>query len=63
MKQVKTWQEIQQQFVKRYPGNNIIDPRNKTAIETYNAIEGDAGLNRKYHELKELYVMDRGERL
>jgi len=59
---VKSWQPVFK-MLKTHVGNNIIDTRNKTAIETYNAIEGDAGLNRKYHELKELYVMDRGERL
>jgi len=50
-------------MLKTHMGNNIIDPRNKTAISTYNAIEGDGRLDKKYSGFKGLYVRDKGERV
>ena len=60
---VKSWTPVQEKYLKKYPGNNIVDPRNITAIETYNAIEGNADRDRKYLGLKGLYIRRKGERL
>ena len=59
---VKSWQPVFK-MLKTHLGNSIIDPRNKTAISTYNVIEGDTRLSSKYSGLKSLYIRDRGERL
>lgn len=60
---VKSWVPVQEKYLKKYPGNNIVDPRNITAIETYNAIEGNADRDRKYAGFKGLFMMRRGNRL
>ena len=63
MSKVKSWLPVQEKHLKKYPGNNITDPRNKTAIETYNLIEGNADRDRKYLGLKGLYIRRKGDRL
>ena len=50
---VKSWQPVFK-MLKKHLGNNIIDPRSKTAIETYNAIEGDSKLDKTYRRLKDV---------
>jgi len=62
MMKVKSWQIAFKHLKQKHPGNNI-DKQNITPIETYNAIEGNARLDRKYPKLKGMYVMRRGERV
>lgn len=57
---LKTWMPTKQKNTNTYPGNNIVDPRNKTAIETYNAVEGNKVLDKKYPGLNVRY---RGKRV
>ena len=57
---VKSWMQVQEKYIKRYPGNSITDPRNRTPIQTYQAVED---LDRKYPKLKGLYMKNRGERV
>ena len=59
---VKSWQPVFK-MLKTHLGNSIIDPRNKTSIETYNAIEADTRRGEKYSSFKDLYIMDKGDRL
>ena len=62
MSKVESWGPVQKSNINKHAGNNI-DKRNITAIETYNAIEGNADRDRKYPGFKELFEMHRGERL
>jgi len=59
---VKSWQPAFKYLKTKHPGNNI-DKKNITPIETYNARERDAQLDKKYPKLKGLYIRDRGERV
>ena len=56
---VKSWQPVFK-MLKTHIGNNIIDPRNKMAIETYNAIEAKA---KRELPSVELHTRDKGERV
>ena len=62
MKQVKSWQPVFK-MLKTHLGNSIIDKRNKTAIETYNAIEAIKVPGDRFKSLEGLCIMHRGERL
>ena len=62
MSKVKSWVPVQEKYLKKYSGNNI-DKRNITAIEKYNAIEGNDRLKVKYSGLRWLYIGNKGERL
>ena len=57
---VKSWQPVFKMLKQKHPGNSITDPRNRTPIQTYQAVED---LDRKYPKLKGLYMRNRGDRV